>query len=48
MARTRVIFATRHYPGTRTLKITAYLHAYFVQPKLALSVLIIVCICAAA
>ena len=36
------------YTGTRTRKITAYVHATFVQLKLVLSVLIIVCICATA
>jgi len=40
---------TRHYrPGTRTRKISAYVHANFVPLKLELSVLIIVCICSAA
>jgi len=41
-------FSTRHYLGTQARKITEYVHATFVQLKLALSVLIIVCICAAA
>ena len=43
-----IFFATRHYPGTRTQKITGYVHATFVQLTLADSVLIIVCTCAAA
>jgi len=42
---TRVIFCYQTLPGYP--KITAYIQANFVQLKLALSVLIIVCICAA-
>jgi len=38
---------TRHYLGTQTQKITAYVYANFVQLKVKLSVLIIVC-CSAA
>jgi len=30
---TQVIFSTRHYPGTRTRKITTYVYATFVQLK---------------
>ena len=36
---TRGIFFLPDYPGTRTRKITAYVHATFVQLKLTLSVL---------
>ena len=40
---------TRHYrPGTRSRKISAYVHANFVPLKLELSVLILVCVCSAA